>query len=548
MTNNETAQHDARLMEMARASCTLSAPEGAVLHSRRSQPRRVVRAAARASSSKPLYACGIDVGTQGTKCLLYDIERNVVAGRGSYQYDLLPQPSNRPNAAEQDPETWMDGIRASLAEALADADADADQVISVGVSGQQHGMVALDKSGNVVRPAKLWCDTESAAQAKTISKHPSFGGWQMQASFTASKVAWLRDVEPLNFEKTKHVLLPHDYINFRLTNTLATEAGDASGLGILDLTTRRYDKEKCAAVDERVLTLLPKDILPCDVQVGKVTEEGSNATGLPVGISVSTGSGDNACAAIGAGSVTPGTLVVSLGTSGTLFGASDTAIFDNSGTIAPFCDALGGYLPLLCTLNCTKVVEEARAFARKDIETSLPSHDSLSEYASQIPPGCDGVQFLPYLVGERTPNWPDASGAVCGLRPGSLSKPGVLYRAAMEGATYTLLTGAEKMRSLGLQKPNNLVCVGGGSKSRLWRQIVANVFDARVVVPVESESAALGAAKQAASLFLKTSTKKFVSENAPEFDEEQIEPDNESVLAYKDAYKSFISNSNKLFD
>ena len=251
MTNNETAQHDARLMEMARASCTLSAPEGAVLHSRRSQPMRVVRAAARASSSKPLYACGIDVGTQGTKCLLYDIERNVVAGRGSYQYDLLPQPSNRPNAAEQDPETWMDGIRASLAEALADADVDADQVISVGVSGQQHGMVALDKSGNVVRPAKLWCDTESAAQAKTISKHPSFGGWQMQASFTASKVAWLRDVEPLNFEKTKHVLLPHDNINFRLTNTLATEAGDASGLGILDLTTRRYDKEKCAAVDER---------------------------------------------------------------------------------------------------------------------------------------------------------------------------------------------------------------------------------------------------------------------------------------------------------
>jgi xylulokinase len=560
------------------ASRALGAPHVLSLRPRRWRARRAVRTAARASVSsfKARYACGLDVGTQSTKCLLYDIDTNVVAGVGSYAYDLLPMPLSRPHAAEQDPETWMDGISESLKKALSDADAEAFQIVSVGVSGQQHGMVALDKNFQVIRPAKLWCDTESAGQAAQISQHAAFDGWQMQAAFTASKVVWLRDEEPGNFAKTKQVCLPHDFINFRLTSVLATEAGDASGLGVFDLSTKTYDREKCAAVDPGLLTLLPKEIMPPDAQVGKVTKEASERTGLPIGAAVSTGSGDNACAAIGtyfppttfrlpdcscdtdtfffivsgAGAVSPGTLVVSLGTSGTLFGASDTFVLDKSGVIAPFCDAVGGYLPLLCTLNCTRVVEEARGFCASGDGGALPSHNSLGQSASSVSPGCDGVQFLPYLVGERTPNWPDASGAIVGLRPGSLrNNSGVLYRAAMEGATYTLLTGLLKMQTLGVvEKPKELVLVGGGAKSGLWRQIVSDVFNIPVKTPRETESAALGAAKQAAAIVLGTTTKEFVQTNTPEFDvTKTTSPTAGAVGTYREGYESFVRNSNKLF-
>ena len=226
--------------------------------------------------------------------------------------------------------------------------------------GGFHPFFALDAAGSVVRPAKLWCDTESAPQAASISESEAFGGWPMAASFTASKVAWMRDEEPENFARTETVLLPRDYVNFRLTGAVATEAGDASGSGVFDLNTRMYDESQCDAVDGRLLEMLPKDVLPPDSKVGVVTRAAADRTGLPVGCPVATGSGDNACAAIGVGATRPGRLVVSLGTSGTLFGASDVPVFDVTGAIAPFCDALGGYLPLLCTLNCTRVVEEAR--------------------------------------------------------------------------------------------------------------------------------------------------------------------------------------------
>jgi xylulokinase len=248
--------------------------------------------------------------------------------------------------------------------------------------------------------------------------------------------------------------------------------------------------------------------------------------------------------------VSPGTLVVSLGTSGTLFGASDTFVLDKSGVIAPFCDAVGGYLPLLCTLNCTRVVEEARGFCASGDGGALPSHNSLGQSASSVSPGCDGVQFLPYLVGERTPNWPDASGAIVGLRPGSLrNNSGVLYRAAMEGATYTLLTGLLKMQTLGVvEKPKELVLVGGGAKSGLWRQIVSDVFNIPVKTPRETESAALGAAKQAAAIVLGTTTKEFVQTNTPEFDvTKTTSPTAGAVGTYREGYESFVRNSNKLF-
>ena len=410
-------------------------------------------------------------------------------------------------------------------------------------------MVALDAAGSVVRPAKLWCDTESAPQAASISESEAFGGWPMAASFTASKVAWMRDEEPENFARTETVLLPRDYVNFQLTGAVATEAGDASGLGVFDMRTRMYDESQCDAVDGRLLEMLPKDVLPPDARVGVVTRDAAERTGLPVGCPVATGSGDNACAAIGVGATRPGRLVVSLGTSGTLFGASDVPVFDVTGAIAPFCDALGGYLPLLCTLNCTRVVEEARAWAsRGAVSSERTSHASLEKRAMHIPPGCDGVRFLPYLVGERTPNWPEATGALLGLRPGSLQDPATAYRAAMEGATYALRGGASRLTELGLVPASELVCVGGGSQSHLWRQIVADVFDAAVVRPAEPESAALGAAKNAAALAEKTKTIVYVDAFPPRFEETRETPASRDVVSsYASEYERFVKQSRALF-
>ena len=533
-------------MSSARA---LSAPR-AVPGWRRASPRCLVRAAATTSKK---FAAGFDVGTQGTKCILFDLDSHTSAGRGSYAYDLLPNPS-RPNAAEQDPETWLEGIRVTLKQALREANADASSIVSVAVSGQQHGMVALDSAGSVVRPAKLWCDTESAPQAASISASEAFGGWPMAASFTASKVAWMRDEEPANFARTETVLLPRDYVNFKLTGAVATEAGDASGSGVFDLRSRSFDEKQCDAVDARLRRMLPKDVLPPDAQVGVVTREASEDTGLPPGCLVATGSGDNACAAVGVGATRPGRLVVSLGTSGTLFGACDDPVLDVTGAIAPFCDALGGYLPLLCTLNCTRVVEEARAWAQPrgvaaaTADADAASHEALAARARAVPPGCGGVRFLPYLVGERTPNWPEATGALLGLRPGSLADPGVAYRAAMEGATYALRGGASRLTELGVAPASELICVGGGSRSALWRQIVADVFDAAVVRPSEPESAALGAAKNAAALAEGAATKAYVDAFPPAFAATRETPTSrETVERYVAEHERFTEQSRALF-
>lgn len=235
--------------------------------------------------------------------------------------------------------------------------------------------------------------------------------------------------------------------------------------------------------------------------------------------------------------------MVSLGTSGTLFGYSASPVVDPTGAVAPFCDATGGYLPLLCTMNCTQVVAEVAGALGGG-----RSHDDLAAAAAPFPPGCDGVRFLPYLVGERSPNWPHASGALTGLRPGSLSKPGLLYRAAVEGATYSLLAGVRRMSELGLPPPTELAVVGGGSKSALWRQTIADAFNVPVRRPVEAESAALGAALQAAALVADTSTKEYVLAHPPAYADDAEYPDLAAAKVHAANYERFVSEGKGLFE
>jgi xylulokinase len=425
---------------------------------------------------------GLDVGTQGTKALVADVDQRAVVARASSSYGLIEGlPSG---AAEQHPDTWWSAVRECL-RALA-TEVDLARVRAVGVSGQQHGFVALDAEHRVIRPAKLWCDTSTAAEAReltrTLRRH-------VPAGFTASKILWLKRHEPASFARLAHVLLPHDWINWKLCGELAMEAGDASGTALFDPVTRRFDARACYAIDERLEAKLPRLVAP-EEPVGRLTSGAARELGLPADIPVAPGGGDNMCAAIGAGATRPGVAVLSLGTSATVFAYSKTPVLDPEGLIAPFCDSTGGHLPLLCVMNATGVLHEvARLFPEHDFE-------ALTRAAERVPPGSDGLVFLPYLQGERVPDLPDATGTLLGLRPGSL-EPGRLFRAALEGVSLNLAWGVERMRALGLAL-DDLRLVGGGARNALWARILADAIGARVQPLAETESAALGAALLAA--------------------------------------------------
>eukprot|EP00877_Chromochloris_zofingiensis_P014117 jgi/Chrzof1/895/Cz01g32300.t1 len=473
---------------------------------------------------------GLDLGTQGAKALVYDASNKQVVARGSHPWNIIE--SSVPGRAEQDPATWIEGSLSAIKAALSSVDR--SKVRGIGVSGQQHGLVALDKNGEVLCNAKLWCDTESTPEAVELSKKL---GTTLVPSFTAAKILWLKRNEPELYAHMEHVLLPHDYMNYYLTGRMVMEAGDASGTGLYDTANRCWDRHAMSVIDDQLHTRLP-DLIGPDEAVGTLTEAAATALGLDVGVVVAPGSGDNAMSALGAGVARDGEMVVSLGTSGTLFGKSATPIIDPSCEVCPFCDATGAWLPLVCTLNCTKVAEEVRqsfGLRREDI-TAL---------AAAEPPGCQGVNYLPYVVGERTPNWPNSSGAILGIRPGTL-RPGLLYRAAFEGATFSLRAGMQRMTDLGLVA-RELRLVGGGSNNKLWQQIVADVFQLPIRMPLEAESAALGAALQAAAVHSKVPIAQYVQEHQPPMAEQVIQPSPANKQAYDEAFARHVAQGRLLF-
>jgi xylulokinase len=425
---------------------------------------------------------GLDVGTQGTKGVLVDAQRCEIVARASASYGLIE--GLRPGAAEQHPQTWIDAVRHVASHLFAGRDGDRARVAGVGVSGQQHGLVVLDGRGAVLRPAKLWCDISTTNEALELSLR---FGRRIPVGYTASKILWMARTEPELWARAASVLLPHEYVNLRLTGARAAEAGDASGIGFFDPHGRCYDLSQASAIDPRLPGMLPPLLEP-GAPVGLLSSEGALKLGLREGIPVAAGSGDNMCSALGSGATRPGVAVLSLGTSGTVFVYSAQAVVDPEGLIAPFCDATGGWLPLLCVMNATGVTEEVKnAFGLE--------HEALTAAAEKVEPGCGGVQWLPYLAGERVPDLPRATGTLLGLRAGALA-PGVLYRAAIEGVALNLAWGIERMRALGLTVENARV-VGGASKNRLWCRILADVLEIPLVELAEPEAAALGAAIQA---------------------------------------------------
>ncbi len=436
---------------------------------------------------------GIDSGTQSTKAVALDADSGEIVASAQAAYALLDGlPSGH---LEQNPADWIDAVRTTVGQCLTTLGERRHELAGIGVSGQQHGLVVLDADDQVVRAAKLWCDTSTTDQCAQFAAE--FGGDAglielagnpILPGYTIPKLLWLKQNEPENFARTRSVLLPHDYINFRLTGTKRMEYGDASGTGALNILRREWCRELLDFIDPRVAEMLPPLGSSLDAH-GTLCGELAEAWDVRDDVLVSAGGGDNMMGAIGTGNVTPGVVTASLGTSGTLYAVAEAPVIDPGGEVAAFCDSTDRWLPLACTMNVTVVTEAVRNLFGMDLET-------LDAAVANVEPGAGGLCFLPYLNGERTPNLPDGCGVIHGLNTQNMS-PTHIARAAMEGATLGLAYGLDRFREMGIN-PAEIRLTGGGSNSAAWRQIAADVFDTQVVTLATSESAGLGAAIQAA--------------------------------------------------
>jgi xylulokinase len=417
---------------------------------------------------------GVDSSTQSCKVVIRDAGTGQLVREGRADHS---------DGTEVHPEAWWAALQAALAGA-----GGLDGVAAVAVGAQQHGMVCLDEAGQVVRPALLWDDTRSAgAAADLVQELGGPGAWAAAvgsvpvASFTVTKLSWLAEHEPAAVEATAAVCLPHDWLTWRLgcdpaLDALRTDRGDASGPGYWSPADGAYRPDLLARA------------LGHEAQVPAVLGPASAAGTTPTGALLGPGTGDNAAAALGLGAA-GGDAVVSIGTSGVACSVSDVAANDSSGTVAGFADATGRFLPLVCTLNVARVLDAVAALLRVD-------HAELSRLALSAPAGADGLVVVPYLEGERTPNRPDATGAVHGLRLAT-STPAHLARAAVEGLLCGLADGLDALVAAGADI-RRVLLVGGGARSEAVRRIAPTVLGHPVVVPPPGEYVADGAARQAA--------------------------------------------------
>ncbi len=490
-----------------------------------------------------MFYIGIDSGTQSTKSVVLDFETGEIVAQASQAYDLI---SGLPAGhLEQNPSDWIDAVKASVGSCLDQLGERRSEVRGIGVSGQQHGLVVLDGNDEVVRPAKLWCDTSTVDQCDQYAA--AFGGTDgliakagntMLPGYTIPKLLWLKQNEPDHFAQVKSILLPHDYINFCLTGVKRMEYGDASGMGILNVLTREWDSELIDFVDTRVQSMLP-ELGSSNVVHGTLLPELAREWGISSDVIISAGGGDNMIGAIGTGNIADGIITASFGTSGTLYGCAEKPIVDPNGEIAAFCDSTDRWLPLACTMNVTVVTEQVRDWFGWDLA-------ELERQAASVPAGAGGVSFLPYLNGERTPNLPNGTGVIHGLG-GSSKSPAHLARAAMEGATLGLAYGLRRFDALGLT-PGEIRLTGGGSKSGLWRQISADVFGVPVVGLATAEGAGLGGAIQAAYADGKGSYEELCGRLVALDESTRCEPDAETAELYREKLDKQIALTTVLRD
>ncbi len=423
-----------------------------------------------ASRANPILVAGIDSSTQATKVVVRDAVSGALVREGR-----APHPAG----TEVDPAAWWAALQVVTRDGLFDG------VSAMAVAAQQHGMVALDSANNVVRPALLWNDMRSAEAARSLVGELGARAWSEAvgsvpvASYTICKLRWMAEHEPKNADRTETVMLPHDYLTWRLRGVDAeptTDRGDASGTGYWSPFSSEYRRDLTELAFGRT-PRLPR-VAGVRESVGEVSR----------GVVLAPGTGDNMAAALGVG-VRHGDAVVSIGTSGTVFTVHQQPVSDETGSVSGFADATGHFLPLVCTINAAHVITAVAAL----LDVDLPR---LDELALSAPPGAAGLVLIPYLEGERTPNRPHASGLLAGLRLAN-ADPANLARAAVEGMICGLADGLDALCTQGIAVKRVLL-IGGGARSRAVQAIAPALFDAEVVLPAASEYVADGAARQAA--------------------------------------------------
>ncbi|HEU4743390.1 MAG TPA: xylulokinase [Meiothermus sp.] len=449
---------------------------------------------------------GLDIGTSGCKGLLVSLEGQVLASQ-SAEYPLL---TPRPGWSEQEPEAWWEASAEVLKRLVGQAEELGLEILALGLTGQMHGSVFVDAQGKSIRPALLWNDARTAAECQEIEERVGpyrlreIAGNPALAGFQAPKILWLRKNEPEAYARVRQVLLPKDFIRYRLTGGFATDASDAAGTLLLDLARRDYSPEILGAL-EIPLDWLPKVYEGPEI-TGHLSREAARLTRLPQGLPVIAGGGDNAAAAVGSGVVREGTASVSVGTSGVIFAHSDHPRIDPEGALHAFCHAVPGKYHLMgVILSAGGSLRWYRdTLAGEEVAAAQGAgrdpYELLMDQAAQIPPGAEGLYFLPYLTGERTPHMdPHARGAWVGL---SLAhRKGHLVRAILEGVSFALKDSLVRIEALGVH-PEALLSasavalrtVGGGMRSPLWREIIAATLEAPLQGLEVEEGPAFGAA------------------------------------------------------
>ena len=483
-----------------------------------------------------MYLIGIDVGTSGTKTVLFD-EAGTPKASATIEYPLY-QPKN--GWAEQDPHDWWNAVCGTVSEVIGKSGVQAGDIRGVGISGQMHGLVMLAKDGEVIRNSIIWCDGRTGAECDyiteavgrerliEISANPALTG------FTAGKILWVRNHEPRNYERCAHILLPKDYIRYMLTGEYATEVSDASGMNLMDIPRRKWSDEILTKLGIEK-SMLGKMYESCEI-TGTVTEEAAKRTGLAPGTPVVGGAGDNAAAAVGTGVVRDGKAFTTIGTSGVIFAHSNKVTIDKGGRVHTFCAAVpGAWTVMSCTLAAGLSLKWYRDnFCRAEMETAdgmdVDSYVLLNEQIAKVPIGSDKLIFAPYLMGERSPLLDEnARGVFFGLSARHTKYN--LLRAVMEGVTFSQRECYDIFREMGVPF-TEMLATGGGGKSPLWRQMLADVYGCNVTTLKTQEGPALGVAilagvgagiyasvEEGCEAVIKTDTvQKPISGNSPEYE------------------------------
>jgi len=432
---------------------------------------------------------GIDVSTTGSKALLVDEQGTVVASAVTEHSISTPKPL----WSEQDPQEWWDASQKSIRQVIKEAGIKGDDIKGVGLTGQMHGLVMMDAAGKVLRPAILWNDQRTGEECEEITRMVGFEkllalcGNKALTGFTAPKILWVRKHEPEIYAKTAHILLPKDYVRLQLTGDYAVDKADGSGMILFDLKKRTWSKE---IID---ILGIPESWLPGSFEgsevTGVVTAKAAELTGLKAGTPVVGGGGDQAAQAVGVGAVTPGIVALTLGTSGVVFATTPSPLIEPQGRLHAFCHSVPG------AWHFMGVMLSAAGSLRWYRDTLAPgmNYDDLLAPAADIPAGSEGLLFLPYLTGERTPH-PDplARGAFVGLTIRHTKAH--MTRSVIEGVSFGLRDSMELIKNAGLGKIKQVRVSGGGARSPLWRQMLSDVMNSELVTVNTTEGAAFGAA------------------------------------------------------